>query len=288
MLDASHTGASLTARGALASVVAARHAADVDKVGRFPAEAIATMKAERLLGAMVPLDLGGEGASLGDIAEICSIVGQHCSSAGMVYAMHQIQVQSLMQHARSSEWHRVFLRRVADEQLLLASATSETGVGGDLRTSLCAVEHEGDQYRLEKNALRHLLWRGRRCDPRDRAPRARLAIVRPGPRRRDEGSLQAHAHVRLGHDGHAGHLLGGLPASGIRPGHAHTPGAFRRNRRALHARDLAPSVGGALAWYRARRGPQGAVLRPRGSPQAAGRHAHLARSASRKPRAAFR
>ena len=152
VLDASHTGASLTARGALASVVAARHAADVDKVGRFPAEAIATMKAERLLGAMVPLDLGGEGASLGDIAEICSIVGQHCSSAGMVYAMHQIQVQSLMQHARSSEWHRVFLRRVADEQLLLASATSETGVGGDLRTSLCAVEHEGDQYRLEKNA----------------------------------------------------------------------------------------------------------------------------------------
>ena len=151
-LDATEIGTKLIERGAEAAAVAGLHAADVDKQGRFPKEAVAAMKQRRLLGAMLPVEFGGEDASLADIAEICSLVGQHCSSAAMVYAMHQIQVSSLLLHAQSSEWHRSFLRRVADEQMLLASATSEAGVGGDLRTSLCAVDRDGESYRLEKNA----------------------------------------------------------------------------------------------------------------------------------------
>jgi acyl-CoA dehydrogenase len=148
----SSVGTKLAERGAAAAAIAGRHADDVDAERRFPREAIAAMKQGRLLGAMLPVDLGGEGATLSEIAEICSLLGQQCASAGMVYAMHQIQVSSLVLHAQTSEWHRTFLRRVADDQLLLASATSEAGVGGDLRTSLCAVERDGDTYRLEKNA----------------------------------------------------------------------------------------------------------------------------------------
>jgi acyl-CoA dehydrogenase len=106
----------------------------------------------RLLGAMLPVEVGGEGARLDDIAGICCAIGQQCASAGMVYAMHQIQIASLLLHGETSDWHQGFLRRVAAEQLLLASATSEAGVGGDLRTSLCAVEREGGTYRLTKNA----------------------------------------------------------------------------------------------------------------------------------------
>lgn len=153
VLGASGIGAKLLERGAEAAEVAARHASNVDKVGRFPGEAIAAMKAGRLLGAMLPVEFGGEGASLADIAEICSLIGQQCSSAGMVFAMHQIQISSLTTHAQTCEWHRSFLRQIADEQLLLASATSEAGVGGDLRTSLCAVEMlDPETYSLEKNA----------------------------------------------------------------------------------------------------------------------------------------
>ncbi len=145
-------GARLLERAAEAALVAASNAADVDRQGRFPREAVAAMKSGRLLGAMLPVAYGGEGASLSDVAEICSLLGQRCASAAMIYAMHQIQVSSLILHAQASDWHRAFLRRIADEQLLLASATSEAGVGGDLRTSLCAVETRGDAYRLEKNA----------------------------------------------------------------------------------------------------------------------------------------
>ncbi len=145
-------GAKLLDRAAAAAAVAAAHAVDVDRHGRFPREALAAMKGGRLLGAMLPVAHGGEGASLSLVAEICSIIGQQCASAGMIYAMHQIQVACLMGHAGLGEWHRAFLHTVADEQLLLASATSEAGVGGDLRCSLCAVETEGDTYRLEKHA----------------------------------------------------------------------------------------------------------------------------------------
>ena len=152
ILDLSHVGTKLAERGRQAAAVAAIHAAAVDRDGRFPREAIDALKAGRLLGAMLPIEYGGEGASLSDIAEICSLLGQSCSSAGMVFAMHQIQISSLLLHAEISDWHRSFLRHVADDQLLLASATSEAGVGGDLRTSLCAVERTGDVYTLEKNA----------------------------------------------------------------------------------------------------------------------------------------
>ena len=44
------------------------------------------------------------------------------------------------------------MMRLASEQLLLASATSEAGIGGDVRSSACAVEAVGDRFKLEKNA----------------------------------------------------------------------------------------------------------------------------------------
>ena len=57
----------------------------------------------------------------------------------MVFAMHQIQVFCLIRHSAVSSWHETFLSRLAHEQLLLASATTEAGSGGDVRRSTCAV-----------------------------------------------------------------------------------------------------------------------------------------------------
>ena len=131
--------------------IAAEHAADVDARSRFPHEAFETLKRERLLGIMIPATQGGEQASLPVIAEICSILSQACSSTGMVYAMHQIKASSLVVHCGGDAWHRGFMERVAREQLLLASATTEGGgVGGDLRSSVCGVVRDGDDFTLEK------------------------------------------------------------------------------------------------------------------------------------------
>lgn len=136
----------------IASGVAAGHADQVDREARFPSEAIAALKEEGLLGVMVPTELGGAGVALTEVAAICHALGQGCSATAMVYAMHQIQVSCIVRHGLSSEWHRGFMRRLAGEQLLLASATSEAGIGGDVRSSSCAVARDEDRFSLEKNA----------------------------------------------------------------------------------------------------------------------------------------
>ncbi len=143
---------SLVERARRVAAVAAAHADAVDRAARFPAEAIAAMKAERLLGIAVPGRLGGESATIAEIAEVCSIVGQACSASAMIFAMHQIKMSSLTSHGEDSPWHRAFMTRCAAEQLLLGSATTEGGIGGDLRNSICAVVVEGERARLEKDA----------------------------------------------------------------------------------------------------------------------------------------
>lgn len=152
----------LSERMARAVAVAARHAADVDAEGRFPHETMQALKDEGLMGIQIPAELGGEGASIAEIAELCSLLGQACGSSAMIYAMHHIKLSSLVEHGKDAEWHRDFMRRIAREQLLLGSATTEGGIGGDLRNSICAVEVEGDICRLEKNAT--VISYGLYCD----------------------------------------------------------------------------------------------------------------------------
>lgn len=87
-----------------------------------------------------------------DLATMCTTLAEACASSGMVLAMHNIQVACLARHARSSTLFEEYLREVADQQLLLASITSEVGTNGDTRSSICAVETEGGRYRLVKSA----------------------------------------------------------------------------------------------------------------------------------------
>jgi acyl-CoA dehydrogenase len=132
--------------------VAAQHAPFVDAEARFPHEAFAALREAGLLGAMMPKDVGGHGASLEDIADACFALGQSCASTAMIYAMHQIQVACLVRHGLGVPELREYAKRLTKEQLLLASATTEVGIGGDVRSSLCSIERKGDQFRIEKQA----------------------------------------------------------------------------------------------------------------------------------------
>lgn len=122
---------------------AAVHAADVDVQARFPKETIDAFRAEGLLGALVPTELGGLGHDLRTAAEVVRTVARYCASSAMILAMHHIQVACLVRHGRS-EALRGYARRVASEQLLLASATTEIGIGGNTRSSSCFVERDPD------------------------------------------------------------------------------------------------------------------------------------------------
>jgi acyl-CoA dehydrogenase len=134
------------------AAVAAVHAEAVDRSARFPSEAIAAARAERLLGAMIPPTLGGQGASVSDIVEVCYVLGRACASTGMIYAMHQIMVACLVRHGGDAGWARDLQRRIGTEQLLLGSSTTDGKGGGDLRNSSCAVTQQGSGMELTKSA----------------------------------------------------------------------------------------------------------------------------------------
>jgi acyl-CoA dehydrogenase len=142
----------LEAAKKVGQAVAAVHADAVDKDARFPKESFAALKEQKLLSIYVPQELGGAGASVEDVVAICHALGHHCSSTAMIYAMHQIQVACVVHHGLTAAWHREFLADLVKNQLLLASATSEAGIGGNVRTSSCAVVKDGGAFALEKNA----------------------------------------------------------------------------------------------------------------------------------------
>lgn len=63
---------------------------------------------------------------------------------------YQIPIASLVRHTTGSAWHRDFLARIAAEQLLIASVTTEAGSGGDVRRSECAVQTTSGQMSVAK------------------------------------------------------------------------------------------------------------------------------------------
>jgi acyl-CoA dehydrogenase len=71
----------------------------------------------------------------------------------MVFAMHQIQVVSIVRHLDDAPWFGDYLQAVSREQRLIASATSEIGTGGDMGRSVAAVTAaEGESRTFEKQA----------------------------------------------------------------------------------------------------------------------------------------
>jgi len=138
-----------------AADVAAAAAADaemVDRDARFPQKAIDAARAERLLGVQIPQRFGGEGASILDVADVCYVLGRACSSTAMIFAMHQTKVACLVRHGVGSGYHEALMRRVASEQMLLASSTTEGQNGGNIRFSAAAVERTDTEISLVRNA----------------------------------------------------------------------------------------------------------------------------------------
>jgi acyl-CoA dehydrogenase len=130
----------------VADATAKLHADDVDREARFPVETIDALREQRALSAFVPPALGGDGVSLRAIATACFELGRRCGASGMVFAMHQIQVATIVRHLDAQGADSFFhehLRAVARDQRLIASVTSEVGTGGDMGRSVAALTPSG-------------------------------------------------------------------------------------------------------------------------------------------------
>ncbi|MBA3538675.1 MAG: acyl-CoA dehydrogenase family protein, partial [Deltaproteobacteria bacterium] len=118
----------VTRTAAIAAEVAAAHAGDVDKQGRFPRETIDALRAAKLLSAAVPKQFGGAGAGMLELGHQCAALSAGCGSSGMVLAMHHIQVACIARHGIGSPYFEQFMRNnLVERQEVVASITSENG-----------------------------------------------------------------------------------------------------------------------------------------------------------------
>lgn len=145
-------GPSLVERAARMATAAAAEAEAVDREARFPKKAFDVAREQKLLGAMIPIEFGGFGASIYDITDVCYTLGRACASTAMIYAMHQTKVACVIRHGHGIPWMETMMRRVGRDQWLLASSTTEGQNGGNIRASAAAVGHEADMISLVRDA----------------------------------------------------------------------------------------------------------------------------------------
>jgi acyl-CoA dehydrogenase len=136
----------------IAQEIAAPNAGDVDSSARFPKETVDALKTHGLLAAGVPREFGGAGCTMTELTQLCSTLAQACGSSAMVLAMHYIQLACIARHGSQDEFFREWMREMVGKQWLLASMTSEVGTFGDTRSSICAVERQGERFVLNKDA----------------------------------------------------------------------------------------------------------------------------------------
>jgi len=111
------------ALGPRLSETAARH----DAEGSFVTEAYDALRDAGLLRAAVPVELGGDGATIAELTAMQRELARHCGSAALASSMHQHVVAfTAWRYRRGLPGAEATLRRVAEEGILLVS----TG-GGD-------------------------------------------------------------------------------------------------------------------------------------------------------------
>jgi acyl-CoA dehydrogenase len=136
----------------IAETVTAPAAYDVDLQARFPSESLAALKEYRVLSALIPVEQGGMGATLSDISYVIRVLSQACAATGSVLGMHVEQIFALQKYGTTEGLRRV-LKEVVDDQLLIANANSEVGIGGDVMRSIAALTPDGDGWLFDKQAL---------------------------------------------------------------------------------------------------------------------------------------
>jgi alkylation response protein AidB-like acyl-CoA dehydrogenase len=134
----------LVARAAACGPLLAEHAAEHDRDGTWVQESFDHLRQSGLLKIAVPIELGGDGATIREVAMVQRELAKHCASTALASSMHQhVTAFTAWRYRRGLPGAEATLRKVADDGIVLVS----TG-GGDLtRPRGTAVKVDGG-YRV--------------------------------------------------------------------------------------------------------------------------------------------
>jgi alkylation response protein AidB-like acyl-CoA dehydrogenase len=118
-------------------------AAEYDRTGEFPVLNYQRMREEGYLRAIVPTELGGLGASLAEMARAQQALARGCAATALAVNMHQFQIGTMVDAYRNGGPTEPFLRRVANEGIIVASNGAESIVSGEWQTATTAERRNG-------------------------------------------------------------------------------------------------------------------------------------------------
>lgn len=102
---------------------AAQSATAHDEDDSFVSEGFAALKKAGLFNALVPMDLGGGGASIEQICECIRIIARGCASTALAFSMHcHLVAVAAWRHEHQGAPTEGLLKRIASEDLILVSS----------------------------------------------------------------------------------------------------------------------------------------------------------------------
>ena len=130
-----------------------------DREASFPKADFDDLRAEGLLGLMVPERLGGKGAGFAEYAETAYALAQgnaatallfnmHCSVTGALASTPDELARAMGAPESFFGWRDEILRRAADDGALYLVAMSERGAGSRFSKMTTTYEPEGDGWRI--------------------------------------------------------------------------------------------------------------------------------------------
>jgi alkylation response protein AidB-like acyl-CoA dehydrogenase len=140
------TGNDLVAAAeAIAKEFAAPHAAEVDRAGRFPQEALQALADGGFWGLCTPKEFGGHEQPPAVFAAVVETLGQVCSSTAMVYVMHVVAAQALAASGTLAG-RDALLRQIAAGRHLTTLAFSERGSRSQFWAPVSQLSPEDEGY----------------------------------------------------------------------------------------------------------------------------------------------
>ena len=132
----------------LAQSVVGPLAAEVDRLHRFPDEAIAAASAAGLLGVLIPREYGGAGLDALAFTLCIEELAQACASTSVIVDVHTSVGSEPILLFGSEEQRRQWLPRLASGELLGAFALTEPAAGSDAASLKASARRVGGDYVL--------------------------------------------------------------------------------------------------------------------------------------------
>lgn len=126
--------------------VIAATAAERDKSKAFPAENLKQMGELGLMGMMIPVEYGGEGADTISYVLALSEIAYSCASTAVVMSVHNSIVCESILKFGSEQQKKKYLPQLADADIIGAFALTEPHAGSDPVAQTTTAEKQGDHY----------------------------------------------------------------------------------------------------------------------------------------------